>query len=197
VGIIPSVLNRQVLVNVPVYNNNRFINHTRYNESSSYSVDANAKVGVRLRRKAIIFLDVIYSTRGFKTGYDSINPFSGATDSHYTRRDYQMNSLAFGLGYSHNWYVPGRIVHPVLEASLYASRDVNDFYSSPDVNRIRSGFKLSGGIALKPNNRHDVKIMPTFFYDFTTFVKNDVSTRFYSLGLSISYGVALFNYGKK
>ncbi len=197
VGMIPSVLNRQVLVNTSSYDNYGFINDTKYHERSSYNTDLNAKIGVRIRRKTLVFLDVVYSNRGFKTGYDSINPFSGKTDVSVIAKNYKLNTLSFGLGYSFNWYHPERIMSPVFEMGMYASGDLNTVYDSPDVNRIRVGSKVCFGVALKPNNRHDFKIMPTFFYDFTTFVKNDISTRFYSFGLSVSYGIALCNYGKK
>lgn len=195
-GFMPSILGRQVLINRPSYRNSQFINHTKYNESPSYDVDVFGKMGLRLRRKAILFVEATYGIRGFRTDYDSINPFSGVADHALLSKEYKAYVLSLGVGYSYNWYIPGRFVNPVVEACFYASRDQNTIYTSPNIRQTRAGIKLGAGIALKPNIRHDIKIMPVFCYDFTAIVKNDVSTRFYAVGLNLSYGIALFNYGK-
>lgn len=195
-GIMPLLSNRQVLVNAPSFSNNDIINHSKYNESAIYGMGYNLKIGGRIKRRHIIFADVTYMNHGFKTTYDNIDPFTGNKDVLAKARSYDLNSLLFGLGYSYNNYIVKRILNYTAEISIYSSTDDNDLPTSVPSNNLRIGLKAATGISIKPNYRHDIKVMPTLLYDFTAFTKDAISTRFYSFGLMVSYGVSLFNYKK-
>lgn len=193
-GIIPSIANRHLLVSAPITKSDIVINNSKYYEAPIYNFNINGKIGIRLKRQHIIVADFTYLNQGFKTNYDGINPFTGKSDIQFNNTEYKLSTLAMGLGYSYNPYISNRHLNFASETVIYSSQDNNTIETYTSSNNRRIGFKAALGLSYKPNFRHDFKFMPTIYYDLISFTKNDISTRFYNLGFTFSYGISLSNF---
>lgn len=193
-GAMPLLSNRQVLVSTPGLKNDAIINNSKYKENAVYGMGYEFKLGFRIKRNHIIYANAMYWEHGFKTSYNQMNPFTGDKAAAYKATEYKVSSLAFGLGYSYNNYIPGRVCNFTSELGLYSSTDADTMNTSVGSSNLRVGFKAAAGLSLKPNYRCDFKLMPVFLYDFTAYTKNTISTRFYSVGLMVSFGISLGNY---
>lgn len=193
-GAMPLLSNRQVLVSTPGFKNDAIINNSKYKENAVYGMGYEFKLGFRLKRNHVLYANAMYWEHGFKASYDQMNPFNGDEAAAYKAAEYKVSSLAFGLGYSYNNYIPGRVCNFTSEFGLYSSTDADTMQTSVVSSNLRVGFKAAAGLCLKPNYRCDFKLMPVFLYDFTAYTKNNISTRFYSVGLLVSFGISLGNY---
>jgi hypothetical protein len=192
-GAIGALSNRTVLINEPTYTNDTFINKTKYKEEPIYTINFTGRLGARLKRKHTVFVEGTYLKQGFNVKYDNINPFLGKHEV-INAKEYSVTSLLIGLGYNYTRYSTYRHFFFTTDIALYAS--VHDYTNASNISptKNRAGFKIAMGVAYKPNYRHDFKLMPTVFYDVSPYTRENIKTRFYSVGFTLSYGLSVFGY---
>lgn len=194
VGAIGTLSNRTILINEPTYTNDTFINKTKYKEDPIYNLNFTARIGTRFKKYHTFFIEGTYLKQGFNVKYDSINPFIGKREIGANSKEYSVSSYLIGLGYNYTTYSPYRHFFFTSDLGVYASIQNNTNAINITPNKNRFGVKIAMGVAYKPNYRHDFKLMPTLFYDLTPYTSQTIKTRFYSLGVTLSYGISLFKF---
>ena len=200
VSYMPSVAYRQIRIHNAQFENNGLLNSRTASEKARYGQSIGIMSGYNLCHKHLFYLEGTYSVQGFKTNDDSINWQTGKPMPDSLRmKTYTFFNYTIGSGYSFRNYDVDSHIGFAADIGMYYT--VQGGYSNSTfknegqlfLEKNRFGFKAGLGIVVKPNYRHEIKIMPTLRYDLSPVYKSDLTTRLYNVGLTISYGV---NFGK-
>ncbi len=200
----PCVSFRAININAPQFSERQEVENRQLNERPTYGFMWNMQVGMTFRSTNTVFIELYKSSFGFSSD-NAIDWQTGLSEpGSMVAHKYRIFRDGIGIGYNYSGYK--RLFNPVFESGVYYSfiREMGDGRSYDDgVDRIRNakdmrasgirpdflGLKAGLGLNLRLGYLAEFKVVPTVYYNLSTFNSKQIATRLYNIGLAT--GVAI------
>jgi hypothetical protein len=182
----PQIAYRMLLVNDPAFNNQAAVDARGQNEHVVYGYSVSVPVGITIGKRHSIYAEFFTIQQGFNSKKSEVNWSSGLTQTATNDTRYLVKSNGIGIGYAHC----GVEKDINLSVDLGFSMLFRQCYDGPEkenpaeLKRNVLAGKFGLGVSCRAWENIYVKIIPTFFYNFTPLNKETLKTRLFNVGLT-------------
>lgn len=199
----PAMAYRSLVVRQAQFADYDMIQRRENAERMIYGYAKGIQGGFLFKRNHTIFLEGSIMKQGFSSKYDTVDLLSGSSSLGASPvTEYSYKYMGIGIGYN---YCPYKSwVNPVLELSVHymfgnsrlsvidSSGERQIKYAeqrSMDIQARQFIGKAGFGVSVRPSYAFDIRLMPVFFYNFTTTGNSVLANRLFNIGISCGMGI--------